>query len=621
MQHFNRLAAIAALFLTTPLLILQPAHSQLIEDGSQPAAPALAAAWARYGNVQGAHLAGWLADGSLLIREGVCDGAASFIAARLVRIAEPLAEPEVLGPGDPCAAGAAPHPFDARLLAVQLQTADGHTQLHTRHIGEADSRPLTDASAHDDVPIWAPDGRSLAFTSDRRNGADVDVYIVGQESAGPPRLIAGGGGRWQLLDWSRDGRSLLLKRDGGTEAGRLFVADVASGSFRPISTADVIAARFTPDGGAVLYSYSGDGSGFITLAQIAVDGTGLRTVLPRLEHDIEHFELSADGRYLAYSWRDAGYSHLGLLDQRNHIEVTLPAGLPQGVIHAMRFNRDGSSLAFEIGTTTTPPEIHVIDIAAATIRRWTRSDRNPAAAGAFTPARRIHFRTWDRSDGVPRMLGGFLYLPGKAGPHSVLIRVHDGPGGESRPGFDAWVQFLVNELGIAVIEPNLRGSGGAGAAFAALDDGPLREDAIRDLGSLLVWIGTQRNLDAGRVAVAGAGHGAYQAITALAKYGDRLSGAVAIDPLPDLVAAADAATIARPVLLVRLARPVAGRLSGAEQILWRMRGTRRDARYLALDAARCTTGCRAERAAIWAAIGGYLDELLGAKLPDPSSGG
>jgi dipeptidyl aminopeptidase/acylaminoacyl peptidase len=284
----------------------------------------------------------------------------------------------------------------------------------------------------------------------------------------------------------------------------------------------------------------------------------------------------------------------------------------------MRFNRDGSRLALAIGTTTTPPEIHVIDIAAASITRWTRSDRNPAAAGSFTPARRIHFRTWDRSDGVPRVLDGFLYLPTRAGPHPVLIQLHDGPGGESRPGFDAWVQFLVNELGIAVIEPNLRGSGGAGVAFAALDEGPLRGDAIRDLGSLIVWIGAQRNLDPGRVAVAGRGYGGYQAIAALAKYGDRLRGAVAIDPLPDLVAATDAAAIACPVLLVRLTRPVAGRQSGAEQILWRMRGTRRDARYLALDTARCATDCRDERAAAWAAIGGYLDQLLGAKTPDPS---
>ena len=160
-------------------------------------------------------------------------------------------------------------------------------------------------------------------------------------------------------------------------------------------------------------------------------------------------------------------------------------------------------------------------------------------------------------------------------------------------------------------------------AFAALDDGLLREDAIRDIGSLLVWIGLQPGIDATRVAVMGRGYGGFQALAALAQYGDRLRAAVAIDPPADLLAVADAAaaagdaaefgsssderqrallqrmsplgfagSILRPVLLAHFDGTVTGRLSDAEQILWRMRVSGRDAAYIAVDPARCGQGLR-----------------------------
>jgi len=184
----------------------------------------------------------------------------------------------------------------------------------------------------------------------------------------------------------------------------------------------------------------------------------------------------------------------------------------------------------------------------------------------------------------------------------------------------------------------------AGRAFASLDDGLLREDALRDIGSLLVWIGAQPGLDASRVLVMGRGYGGYQALAALAQYGDRLRGAVAIDPLADLLAAADAApagaaefgssadeqqraflqrisplgfagSMLRPVLLAHFDGAGTGGLSGAEQILWRMRANHRDAAYVAVDPGHCGTSCEQVRAAAWAAIGGYIKDALGADAP------
>jgi pimeloyl-ACP methyl ester carboxylesterase len=653
MQQFNRHAAGVAMVAAGLFLALTPARGARVEqdglvaDGVDPAPAALGAAWLRYQQARGLRLLDWLADGSLLI--------ASAGGGQAYRLGGPLAALESLSTPGQEIADASAHPFDARLIVVRTLGADGHAQLFSQRTGDHTAQALADAGARDDAPLWAHDGRRLAFASDRRNGSDFDVYVVENGSAAGARLVVGGGGRWRVLDWSRDDRALLLRREMGPHDARLFVADIATASLTAIDApaADaraasqpprlrLPAARFTPDGRAVLYLREGGAEGYVRLKVMSLDGSPPRELTPVLEHDVERFDVSSDGRFIAYTWEEAGLSRLGIIDQRNRVDLVPPAELPPGVVNALRFERAGTRLALAIETANAPPDIYVVDLATLGCARWTQSAAGSTAAAQPAPARQFRFRTWDRSGERQRELGGFLYSPPRDGPHPVLVLLHDGPEAQFRPGFDAWLQFVVNELGIAVVAPNLRGSGGAGHSFAALDDGLLREDAIRDIGSLLVWIGLQPGIDATRIAVMGRGYGGFQALAALAQYGDRLRAAVAIDPPADLLAVADAAaaagdaaefgsssderqrallqrmsplgfagSILRPVLLAHFDGTVTGRLSDAEQILWRMRVSGRDAAYVAVDPARCGQACGAARSASWAAIGAYLQAALG----------
>jgi dipeptidyl aminopeptidase/acylaminoacyl peptidase len=128
--------------------------------------------------------------------------------------------------------------------------------------------------------------------------------------------------------------------------------------------------------------------------------------------------------------------------------------------------------------------------------------------------------------GKQRMLSAYLYMPKTPGPHPVLVSIHGGPEEQYRPGFEPFFQFLVNELGYAVIAPNVRGSSGYGKTFLKLDNGILREDAVKDIGSLLVWIGVQPTLDRDRIAVMGGSYGGYMTLASLVSYSDRLSGGI-----------------------------------------------------------------------------------------------
>ena len=179
------------------------------------------------------------------------------------------------------------------------------------------------------------------------------------------------------------------------------------------------------------------------------------------------------------------------------------ADLEAGGRGVAKFDRTGRRLAITLESAQLPRDIYVFEPDSQTTTRWTQSEIGPVDAGRFVAPTLLRFATWDRDGAGPRQLEAFVYRPIAGGTHPVLLLLHDDPAGQYRPGFDAFLQYLVNERGFVVIAPNLRGSAGGGRSFAALDDGALREDALRDVASLLVWIGLQRDLDRNRVLVMG----------------------------------------------------------------------------------------------------------------------
>ncbi len=117
----------------------------------------------------------------------------------------------------------------------------------------------------------------------------------------------------------------------------------------------------------------------------------------------------------------------------------------------------------------------------------------------------------------------------------MLIDIHGGPESQARPGFLGWANFLIDELGIAIIRPNVRGSAGYGKAYLELDNGKRREDAVKDIGALLDWIARQPGLDAARVGVAGGSYGGFMSLSSLTHYGDRLRAGIDVVGISNFV--------------------------------------------------------------------------------------
>jgi dipeptidyl aminopeptidase/acylaminoacyl peptidase len=296
----------------------------------------------------------------------------------------------------------------------------------------------------------------------------------------------------------------------------------------------IAGAKFSRDGQGVYVISNRDGE-FTQLHYVNLF-TGEKTVISgRLSWDIEELAISRDGHYLAYVSDEAGIDKLNVLDLRSHQDLIPPKLPAAGIIRSLSFDAEGGRLAFGFAAANRPRDAYVFDIAANRLEAWTHSEAGAVDLAKFVTPRLAQCPTFDRTDGRERQRPVYIYEPSTPGPHPVLIVLHGGPESQFRPGFDPWLQYVVNELGFAVVAPNVRGSSGYGKTYLALDDGVLREDAVKDVGALLVWLSLQTAFDSKHVVVSGESYGGYLTLATLVNFGDRLRGGVDLAGIPDFV--------------------------------------------------------------------------------------
>lgn len=223
---------------------------------------------------------------------------------------------------------------------------------------------------------------------------------------------------------------------------------------------------------------------------------------------------------------EAGVSRLKWFDRESRKLVTeSPLELEDGVIGALRWHRRMPLLALTHSSARSPGDVHVYDAAAGKLTRWTRAaaveGETRVDVSTFARAELIKWKSFDG-----REITGFRYSPPPrfTGPRPVLMILHGGPSGQSRPGFIGRNNYFINELGMTLIYPNVRGSTGFGRRFTNLDNGRNREDALKDAGALLDWIKQQKDLDASKVIVTGGSYGGYMSSGIATRYPERIAG-------------------------------------------------------------------------------------------------
>jgi dipeptidyl aminopeptidase/acylaminoacyl peptidase len=238
--------------------------------------------------------------------------------------------------------------------------------------------------------------------------------------------------------------------------------------------------------------------------------------------DITAITLTRERDKLAFVSNEGGMSRLNILDLARNRALPVPE-LPVGSIGALAFSPDGAALAMTHNTPQSPSDVFVYEFRKRSLTRWTDSEVGGLDTARFPVPELVSYASFDGLE-VP----AWVYRPAGPGPHPVIVQIHGGPEAQSRPVFNPLFAYWVNELGAAVVSPNVRGSAGYGKTYLRLDNGVLREDSVRDIGALLDWIGTQPDLDAERVIVYGGSYGGYMVLASLVHFDERLLGGVSI---------------------------------------------------------------------------------------------
>src|SRR5690606_15447833 len=349
-------------------------------------------------------------------------------------------------------------------------------------------------------------------------------------------VVVSEGGYWSALDFSPDGKRLLVSRYVSINESWPGEVDLQSGKLKLFPVDGGKAAfggfQFAADGEAVYFvsdePFKRKPSEFQTLPyHDPVSGKFLQ-LSGLIPWDVDAFEVAADGAHLAYVSYEVGIHVLRVLSLPGQREIALPE-LPVGLVSGIAFSPDGKHLALNLNTATSPSDAYVIDLATAALTRGTQSEVGDLDTTKFVSPSLIRYPTFDRVDGKARTIPAFYYRPARLPDHGklpVVINIHGGPESQAMAYFSATTQYMVNELGIAVLYPNVRGSAGYGKSYLRLDNAEKREDSVRDIGALLDWIAAQPELDASRVAVIGGSYGGYMVLATMTHYPERIRAGI-----------------------------------------------------------------------------------------------
>lgn len=366
---------------------------------------------------------------------------------------------------------------------------------------------------------WTEDGRSLVISSNQRNPAAMDPYLVEIASGVWRRVLESPG--VGTLTVSRDGRWAVHARRVNRGDGDCYLIDLATGAERLLTPHDgpgtFTDAQFSPDG-RTIYLIADDRRDLTYFARITLDMDGtpgpIELIAERPDAELQEFALNDDSDTAALLWNVSGRNELAYVDLRANTQAPGPA-LPTEIASGLTFTKDGSRLAMTLSGSAAPPDIWVLERATG---RMTQVTRSPHPGVDFRTMVRPELVRFPAHDGLE--LSGWLYRPhGFVAPGPCVLNFHGGPEGQERPIFKSLFQALLAQ-GIAVLAPNVRGSSGFGKRFVNLDNGALRFDGIRDITACVSYVVDAGIADPKRIGILGGSYGGYMVMAGMTEYPD-----------------------------------------------------------------------------------------------------
>ena len=509
-----------------------PPGENLVVDGV-PAIPAsLTDTAGRYSSYRGATLADWHPSRrEMLIATRFGD------TPQLHLVKMPGGERQQLTFFADAVANGTFHPNGGDYIVFSKDIGGGEWfQLYRYDVTTGDVTLLTDGKSRNLRGPWSSRGDQIAYMSTRRTGKDTDLWVMNPADPKSDRLMTQlQGGGWQPQDWSPDDKKILLTEEISINETYLWLVDTTTGAKTELTPRDAKEkifwgdAQFSKDAKGVYVTTDKD-SEYQRLAYLDLTTKQPKYLTSTIAWDVQQFDLTEDGKRITFVTDEEGVSVLHVMDTATEKEVALPK-LPVGVIGALRWHKNGRELGFSLNDARSPGDCYSVDVTAGKVERWTSSE-TAVKTDAFPEAELVRWKSFDG-----KMISGFLYKPAAkfTGKRPVLVVIHGGPEGQSQPTFLGRANYYLNEMGIALIVPNVRGSTGYGKTFTLLDNGFKRDDTYKDINALFDWIAARPDLDTDRIAVTGGSYGGHMTLAISTFYSDRIRCSIDIVGMSNLV--------------------------------------------------------------------------------------
>ncbi len=512
-------------------------NANLVVQGIPPIPASVAAQVANYTDFRGHNFVDWHPTRRDML---VTHRQAGASTGQLFRITAPMAEPEQLTDAPEPVREATYEPVTGRYIVFARSSGgDEADKLYRLDLPGKQVTLLTDTPERHSIEAWLHGSPRLLTSSvplDRTAQGGTRASIVQTLSLLDPlqassrvKLAELPGSGWGVGSVSWDDTQVALTRYVSANESQVWLLDIASGALTQLlpaaggsTKATYLVGDFKRDNSG-LFVTSDSGGEFNELMFYRFANRQLTPVTRHIPWNISGAGVNEAGTLLALQANVDGRDELRLFDAGSLKELPAPKIAP-GNVGTTRFHPKLPDLAFSLNSSQGPSQVWSLDPASGKTVQWTRAAA-PAGVDMSTFGEQQIVR-WQSFDG--RTISGILNTPPArfTGKRPVLIEIHGGPEGQATLGFMGRYNYYLNELGIAVIQPNVRGSSGYGKTFLALDNGFKREDSVKDIGALLDWIATQPGLDASRVVVSGGSYGGYMSLAVATTYPARIAGSI-----------------------------------------------------------------------------------------------
>ena len=409
-------------------------------------------------------------------------------------------------------------PDDGRLLYSADEGGNEITQLFVRDT-DGTSRNLTPGEGvRASFAGWHEDDKHFFVMTNERDPQAMDLYRYSVDRY-EREMVYQNTQNLTVEAVSRDGRYIALGKTRNNADSDLYLFDTrfpdqALRHITPHEGDAVYSAQtFTPDSKDLVYT-TNDGTEFAAAYRYTI-ADGSKQILRAGDWDVTNVAFSESGRYMVDAMNAEARTVVSVTDQRTGKPVVLP-DLPAGDITGVRFNDREDTMAFYVNGDTSPSNLYVMSIRdgrAGAYRRLTDTLNPSVDPDALVEGEVVYYPSFDGLK-IPAI----LYRPKNAtaaNPAPAVLFAHGGPGGQSRKGYRADFQFLVNH-GYAIFAVNNRGSSGYGKTFFHLDDRDHGGGDLQDYVYARKYLEGLDWIDGDRVAIMGGSYGGYLVAAALA---------------------------------------------------------------------------------------------------------